>query len=247
MQLLKVFHAAQGLASLARYSQTKLVVPESVLEHTGWVCLFAYLLGVELNSVARTTHAIPMDDLLASAVVHDIEELVTGDIARTVKYHSHETQEIFKRLKADGIVRVIAELHLSSKSTAIVLATSTNAKAGKVGALVDLADKAAVVYKLWDEIICRGNLTMVKQANNVAKFLPSLKAKLDNEMWFNAEQRLYLLVLFNELTMIVKEAACRDNHLLGTIHEDYHPANGASGNTATGMEVEPGPDSTDAA
>ena len=248
MQLLKVFHCAQGLASLARYSQTKLVTPESVLEHTGWVTLFTYLLGVELNTVAGGfQYAVDMDELLSRAVVHDIEELVTGDIARPVKYHSTETIAIFKKLKDEGIIRVIEELHLCNTANEIVLATSNRAKLGKIGALVDLADKAAVVYKLWDEILCRGNLTMVKQANNVAKFLPALKRKLDNDQWFNAEQRLYLVVLCVELIRIVQEAADQDNRMLGTIHEDYNPGETTSRNATASLGTQPRPDSDDAA
>ena len=54
MKVIKLFSLTQGLSSIQRYSQLHLLKPESVMEHTGFVCLFTYVLCEELDSYALT-------------------------------------------------------------------------------------------------------------------------------------------------------------------------------------------------
>ena len=58
------------MASIRRYSQLHLLKPESVMEHTGFVCLFTYLLSEEINSVSGEKVDIGL--ALQRAVVHVI-------------------------------------------------------------------------------------------------------------------------------------------------------------------------------
>ena len=48
--LTSIFDASVQLSSLQRYSMTKLVNPESVLEHQGSVAMMGVMLGIKLNS-----------------------------------------------------------------------------------------------------------------------------------------------------------------------------------------------------
>lgn len=221
MDLIKMFSTMQGMASLSRYSQTRLMAPESVLQHSGFVVLTCYFIGLELNSVANAkTEEIPMSELLARAAVHDLEEIAVGDISRPTKYHSAETIAMFSMLKGIGIRKVVHELHLPPRVEDIVLDDHARAKDGRSGFVVDLADKAAVVYKLWDECLLRNNYTMIKNAVHLRErnFLPHMRQAMAS-LQFNPEQALYLHSLISTLTELIGLVAAKKNHVHGVMNE----------------------------
>jgi 5'-deoxynucleotidase YfbR-like HD superfamily hydrolase len=221
MDLIKMFSMAQAMASLARYSQTRLMAPENVLQHTGFVALASYFMGLELNSVAKTkSEAIPIDDLLSRAVVHDLEEVAVGDIARPTKYHSEETEAIFAKLKDIAIRKVVTDLHLELAVGTAVLHTHELAKEGRAGFIVDLADKAAVIYKLWDECLLRNNHTIIKIAVGLrdGQFIPKLREHMQH-LAFNKEQAFYLHDIINTLMEILGMVIAKKNHVHGIVKE----------------------------
>jgi 5'-deoxynucleotidase YfbR-like HD superfamily hydrolase len=224
MDLIKMFSMAQAMASLARFSQTRLMAPENVLQHTGFVALTSYFMGLELNSVARTrSEAIPVSDLLARALVHDLEEIAVGDIARPTKYHSEETEAIFHKLKEIAIRKVVTDLHLPPPCRTAVLQTHELAKEGRAGFIVDLADKAAVLYKLWDECLLRNNHTVIKIAVGLqdGQFLPMLRERMQH-LEFNDEQAFYLHDVINSLMEILGMVIAKKNHVHGIVKEGLH-------------------------
>jgi 5'-deoxynucleotidase YfbR-like HD superfamily hydrolase len=222
MQLLKFFACAQAMASLARYSQTRLCAPESVMEHTGFVALACYLLTQELNSVVvHETDYLHLGTVLARAVVHDMDEIATGDIPRPTKYANKESIALFTKLKITAITKVVSELVTPVDVNKQILEDHALAKHGREGFIVELVDKMAVVYKIWDELLVRGNHTMCKQAIHLKKFLYSLEAHVASH-GFNQEQRYYLLSLIHDMQRILTEAAARDHSMFATLHEDFN-------------------------
>lgn len=221
MDIVRFFSTAQAMASLARYSQTRLVAPENVLQHSGFVVLGAYFMGLELNSVAQGgDDMIPMDELLARAIVHDLDEIAVGDIARPTKYHNSETLAMFDKLKVIGIRKTVHDLHLAPDAANCVLHDHANAKAGRCGYLVDLADKTAVVYKLWDECLLRHNYTMLKQAMHLRSkgFLEHLRASIPDH-GFNVEQAFYLHGVLGSLNEILGIVAAKHCNVHGIVSE----------------------------
>lgn len=221
MDIVKFFSTAQSMASLARYSQTRLVAPESVLQHSGFVVLACYFMGKELNAVAACmTEHVSMGDLLARAILHDLDEIAVGDIARPTKYHSDETIAMFEKLKDIGIKKVVNELQLSSETCNTVLTDHHNAKSGKEGFLVDIADKTAVVYKLWDECLLRHNYTMLRQAVHLRSrdFITNLQHGI-RQQGFNREQSFYLEGLLSNLNEIIGLVAARHCEVHGIVNE----------------------------
>jgi len=209
MTLINLFSVAQSMASLRRYSQTTMAAPESVLEHSGFVVLLCYLIGLELNSVAEdVVEEITMGELLSRAIVHDMEEIVVGDVASPTKYLNVETIVLFEKLKAMGIKKVIAGLHLSEHAAGKLDHDHTNAKLGRSGFIVSLADRAAVVYKLWDECLIRHNYTMVKYAMDLrARGLEQLRAGIID---FNKAQSFYLHSLVNNMSEVLAAVAAKN-------------------------------------
>src|SRR5678815_2569832 len=97
MVLEKLFGCLSGLSGTHRFSNAKLNSPESVLEHVGGVVLTCYLLCLEMNE--REPGVLDAGEVLAKAAVHDVEELLMGDIPRTVKYASPSTRESFRLIE----------------------------------------------------------------------------------------------------------------------------------------------------
>jgi len=221
MDIVKFFSTAQSMASLARYSQTKLVAPESVLQHSGFVVLKCYFMCRELNSLAtRATEEIPMGELLARAILHDLDEIAVGDIARPTKYHSDETIAMFDRLKDIGIRKVVHDLHLSPDVCDVVLYDHAHAKSERAGFLVDIADKTAVVYKLWDECLLRHNYTMIRQAIHIRSrnFIMNLRDGIKAH-GFNADQAFYLHGVLGSLNEIVGLVTTKHCDVHGIVNE----------------------------
>ena len=80
MDIVKLFSVSQGMSAIQRYSQLHLLKSESVMEHTGFVCLFTYTLCEEINSVSSPNDKLDVGMALQKAIVHDIDEVITGDI-----------------------------------------------------------------------------------------------------------------------------------------------------------------------
>ena len=96
MNIIKLFSISQSMSAIKRYSQLHLLKSESVMEHTGFVCLFAYILCEKINSVSDEEDKLNIGIALEKAVIHDIDEVVTGDIPRPTKYYSKKSSEVFE-------------------------------------------------------------------------------------------------------------------------------------------------------
>ena len=106
MNIIKLFSVSQSMSAIKRYSQLHLLKPESVMEHTGFVCLFTYILCEKINSVSREEDKLNIGLALEKAVIHDIDEVVTGDIPRPTKYYSKDSSKIFEEIAEQGIKQI---------------------------------------------------------------------------------------------------------------------------------------------
>ena len=221
MDVIKFFALTQSMASLARYSQTRLVAPESVLQHSGFVALASYFITLEINSKAKNMNdELNIGQVLAHAIVHDLEESAVGDISRPTKYHSKETITMFHKLKTMAIRKVVKDLHLPPEVRSVVIQHHNEAKDGREGFIVDLADKMAVVYKMWDECLLRGNYTVVKHAVHLHGhgFLPALRETLQ-QLHFNPEQAFCLHGYLGNMDKLLAMVAAKQDDVHGIVEE----------------------------
>lgn len=162
----KLLPVIAGMSTVRRYSMVALTRDESVLEHSGMVALTCLMICRRLE--------LPDDDVgivLTRALLHDLDEIVHGDVARPTKHHSPQTRALFANLSDKALRKLEVHLGLSFHSDVV------SAKAGELGLIVALADVLAVVYKFWDEMLVRGNLSMINQARNVRPQLVKLNKK----------------------------------------------------------------------
>ena len=160
----KINKVSGQLASIDRYSQTRLMNPESVLEHTGFVCFCSLMIGKELE---RAGEVIDFGELMIKATVHDLEEVVTGDIACPTKYWDDRITREIKRVEREAGRKVLYDIDPSGE----LFTFWDTSKHDKEGFIVSLADKLAVVYKVNQEAMEFSNQTI---KGHVQGLIPAL-------------------------------------------------------------------------
>jgi len=114
--------------------------------------------------IANGEH-IDLGKLLSSATIHDVEEVIVGDIPSPTKYSSSNVTMGIKAFEDKA-----AKELLSSRMYGIW----KEAKFGKEGFIVELADKLAVVYKIQQETYEYGNNTLKGHVDNMIPVLNHL-------------------------------------------------------------------------
>lgn len=82
-----------------RYSTCRVGQPESVAEHSYYVCLYALLIArwVDENKtlpLGEDGHSVLLANLLQRAILHDLEEAISGDFPRNFKHSEPELEKM---------------------------------------------------------------------------------------------------------------------------------------------------------
>ena len=170
MDLLKSFELMDKSRSIRRYSRDFVFRQESVLEHTGWVALWSYLLAKNLErEVGRD--CVDYGKLLSRAVVHDIDEVVTGDVPRTTKYSGPRVYNAMKELAERAVTDVAIEQKIDTLSETWMGSKDHDTLEGLI---VSIADSAAVIYMCWVEIELLGNKSFQRVAKEAEQSIKEL-------------------------------------------------------------------------
>jgi 5'-deoxynucleotidase YfbR-like HD superfamily hydrolase len=215
MNLAKTFGMLSGLSGTYRFSNAKLVHRESVLEHLGAVTLTCFLIWEELADIAIEFSTKNGYAVLAKAVVHDVEELLMGDIPRTTKYASENSIEAFKAMERTAIFQIIKDLELRSHSLRVYHA---DAKSNQTGTIVKIADALAVVYKVHEEAIERGNKAMMSRASTIDSQLKNCRRNV-SDLKCSHEAKTFLYDIITQAQAVVDKANLSQSN--SQIEEDY--------------------------
>lgn len=160
----KILDFVRDFAKVRRWSQTHCAREESSLEHTAAVALIALKISDECVTEVNVAR------LLAKALLHDMEETITGDIMTPVKYHDPEITKAIKEYECEAAADV-AENVFGEWSYGFWL----NAKDDSIeGHIVRIADKASVVYKYRQELML-GNAGFAQYEENIWNALYEIK------------------------------------------------------------------------
>jgi 5'-deoxynucleotidase YfbR-like HD superfamily hydrolase len=161
------------LSSIKRYNTRKIIIHQSVMEHTGEVALIGLILSNYFNE-----QGIPNDTtkVLKMALIHDMGEVISGDLPHDVKYqHGKLSDDLRNQLVAveDMSMQYISGL-LSSDLTNIMrfdIISSYNEYKNRKSVeskIVKLADFFDVVIYSKNEMKM-GNKTMKLELDNATK------------------------------------------------------------------------------
>jgi 5'-deoxynucleotidase YfbR-like HD superfamily hydrolase len=190
----KTFALLHRLSTVNRFSRDHCTRRESTLEHIGFCALFAYIVAGRLAKVGID---IDYGTLFRRVSAHDIEEAVLGDIPRTTKYWNDDIRHAFGGAERQAMLKIEEALGIP-----IFNDWSTAKSADTEGAVLKLVDLAAVVFKVWSEVVLLRNMAFVCVAVEVQGFMKEfLKSQTSTEL------RLTIMELI-ELNEIA--AQCRD-------------------------------------
>jgi len=154
-----MFNPLCNVSEVSRYSGVYQERVENLAEHTFEVMMVAYLISIELN---KHGEEINIGSLLEKCLIHDIEEIVTGDVPRTTKYANEEIRDGVRKL---GVKAAANLLDLNQYITWCKIYK------GKEGSILKIADMLVVAKKCVVEIDLRGNYSFLKVLKNMAELL----------------------------------------------------------------------------
>lgn len=133
-----------------RYSLMYQIKEESLADHIADVGVLSYLLTLRFNSYGEKLN---VGDVLEKVLLHDLDEVLTGDIPRSTKYYSEAGLDAMKGVALDAITRLANSLPGSEG----LVDKWKSAKQGKEGSVLVLADMLCVARKVVTEVKILGN------------------------------------------------------------------------------------------
>lgn len=91
---------------IRRWGLMRATQPENDMEHALQTALLAH--GIALMGQQRYQRPTDPEHVLALAVYHDAQEVLTGDLPTPVKYHSPELQNAYHRMEKEAAARMVA-------------------------------------------------------------------------------------------------------------------------------------------
>ena len=120
-----------------RYSLMFQSKPESLSHHIAEVGVLSYILALRLNSYGEN---LDIGDILEKVILHDLDEVLTGDIPRGTKYYSDAGLQAMRGIAHDAISTLANQLEGGD----IIVNKWKEAKNGREGTILVLTDMLCV-------------------------------------------------------------------------------------------------------
>ncbi len=172
----KFLQRIRGLDRIIRFSARNRIKDESVSEH----CFHVALIGMILSDLERKFgNKVDIEKVLRSALLHDMEECITGDILSDFKHADKKLSKEIEKMSKKFVSLLLKDL---PRDLGIfyqkIWENSTNLRSLE-GKIVKAADRIeALLYCL--EEIEMGNKSFKPVVRKVIKELKSLKLKSVN-------------------------------------------------------------------
>ena len=178
-----------------RYSGTKLVEPESLSQHI----VDTIMLGLKIIDISNhkaSECVLDKSKYVMKAITHDLEEVVTGDIPRPLKYYDENTTSSLKHV-ADQVAYLFFKKEFFGSNYYYV--TWSNAKSDKEGFILKLVDTLVVCSKVVKEVSLLHNYYMIRVAHEVSQYLIELREEFSDICPIQNEKiRDYLLSIITD-------------------------------------------------
>ncbi len=143
--------------SVFRFSRNRLVWGETLIHHIGMVVVIGLYMIDTINlqwrkhspyEALRTDNILTTGNFLRKAVVHDMDEIATGDIIRPTKYANKELLGLIKELEAIKVKEVIEDYKLPKEWER----DWVTAKSDEDGMVLKVADIISVLITCYREV-----------------------------------------------------------------------------------------------
>lgn len=186
-----------NMDSVVRYSGTHSSRPENVSNHTCQVGLLAFMIGSKLNILGCQVN---LEKLALKCLVHDLDESLTGDVSRGVKYYSPELRDELAMVASDSLLKLEQVLGIPGLQQLWINAKND----GVEGFLLNIADTLQVVKKILEEVVTLGNRSFLRMAIEVQGYLQKFRVKT-REVDLNEEATDYLVSLIDSALDVVEQ------------------------------------------
>lgn len=161
------FNPMSRMNEVSRYSSVYQETNESLAEHITDVSVMSYLIAKTIQS--NFTDDIDLGTLLEKCLLHDIDEVITGDVPRNTKYATKNVHDNLDQVASDAVDLI--EKYIGVRGICEVW---DFAKEGKEGAILKIVDMLCVVKKSITEIELRGNLSFLKVVTELETHLTTM-------------------------------------------------------------------------
>ena len=175
-----IFSPLMRSDEVERYSGTKLSSPETLGQHITDMSMMCYLIANKLKSFGEE---INVGLLLEKCLIHDIDEISTGDLPRNTKYAIPELKYYM-----DVVAKKAVEGYADTYHMDDLVERWENAKEGKEGAIVKICDMLCVARKAVIEIEIEGNKAALRVTKELVRHIDDMNASIDYESIFDVPQ-----------------------------------------------------------
>lgn|SRR3990167_376175 len=163
------------LLHIKRYNTTPLAVHESVADHSFFVAVYGWMLHEYLKQFGKESN---LEEILKRALVHDMEESISGDIIMTFKHKNPEFANMLHELNKGSMDEVLKDLpqDLSKDIKEIWLRSKDETLEGFI---IKAADKLSLVTYCIEQLLM-GNEYMRPVLHRAIEAIKNF-----NEPWLN--------------------------------------------------------------
>lgn len=172
-----------------RYSGTKLVEAESLSQHIVDTIMMGLKIISNINAISGETHISPSEYVM-KAVYHDLEEVITGDVPRPLKYYNETTRDSLKNV-ADEVAKKLFKEQFADDYLGHYHYWES-AKEGDAGVILKIVDTLVVANKVIREVVLLNNCYMLRVAHEVSQYLRELVSNIHAD---NKQVQDYLVEL----------------------------------------------------
>lgn len=160
-----------------RYSGTKLVEPETLSQHIVDTVMLGLKLIDKLDSISQNDILVIPEIYILKAVYHDLEEVITGDIPRPLKYYNEDTLSSMKQVADEVALKLFSsEFHEGHTHYKVW----DSAKDGNEGYILKIVDTLVVVNKVVKEVSLLSNHYMLRVAHEVSTYVHKIKKDIED-------------------------------------------------------------------
>lgn len=188
-----------------RYSGTKLVESESLSQHIVDTIMMGIMIIDDVNHILGYELLDPSKYVM-KAVYHDLEEAITGDIPRPLKYYNEATRTSLKDV-ADKVAKDLFKSQFNDSQSHYEI--WEKAKDSFEGYILKIVDTLVVATKVIKEVKMLNNLYMLRVAHEVRQYLEELHEK--SYIGINAVDK-YLHRIIIEAIMAMNELLEEHNY-----------------------------------
>ena len=130
------------------------------------------------------------------------------------------SQKEFSEIADQGIRQIISEIDFPKEASEKIEKNWRTSKSETEGIVVALADLAAVVYKIWEEVILLGNRKLVTQGKQVYKYICELSGSLqlqESVGTISKEHKNSLDMVISQLLIISRQVKDMEDPMIGAI------------------------------